>query len=614
MKASLLILCVLMLLGVVAIRFAQPIQDGDLFWHMAYAKQMIARHTLVLDHTAFSWTPTSNRTIYCAWASELFLYWLWNQCGLAGIFALRYVCVIAVLGLAWSHARRLGQARSPGTWLILTILLLSSVAGTIVKPEIFSLVFFNLLVWLYFRFRVDGRARWLYLTPLLMLVWVNTHGGFILASPFLATTLIGETLHRRLSRHQAIAWGLCALAILATPYGWRYPWQLFEDYVLGKTARPDVAWNDAHMSIFANGASGLHFVDLLVLMASILALLWLRVRKVDWSILLALVAYLPLYMIYLRTTFFLPAVFCYSALYLRNLATNQIRDRQRAFSASFGTLALPAVALALFLGIRASFEAWSNPGYGSWLGFGVGYSNPVAEAGFLASANLGPRMYNLFDGGGYLLWRLDPQYKVMTDSRSFPYLAWFDDQYKFSMGESVEEFIRRYPADVALIELLHEPTWRSFLKYPEWRPIFCGPTAVVFVRNTAAYQGGFRFEPGLLKNAGNAIRVFHFALAMGDYPSAWTVLNRLETELKYQASGSELEAASAYRDGHRALRKGDWNRAQERFDLAVKVVDEDDRLRLIRIFLGNIQTLRAQGKTEQTVTFEAALSKLAAPE
>lgn len=73
------------------------------------------------------------------------------------------------------------------------------------------------------------------------------------------------------------------------------------------------------------------------------------------------------------------------------------------------------VALLLLLGGRASFDAWRNPQFGAWLGFGIGYINPVPEAEFLASQQLGPRMYNLFDSGGYLLWRLYPQYRVMVD-------------------------------------------------------------------------------------------------------------------------------------------------------------------------------------------------------
>jgi hypothetical protein len=60
--------------------------------------------------------------------------------------------------------------------------------------------------------------------------------------------------------------------------------------------------------------------------------------------------------------------------------------------------------------------------------------NPVAEAEYLAKRSLGDsrrldagaagtRLFNIFDSGGYLLWRLYPSYRVMTDPRSFPYLA-----------------------------------------------------------------------------------------------------------------------------------------------------------------------------------------------
>ena len=304
--------CVFVLLAVLAVRFAEPILDGDLFWHMAYAKQMLARHTLIPDHTAFSWTPTSNGTIYCAWASELFFYWLWQHLGQASVFVFRYLCVLAVLALAWNYARQLGSARTPLTYLVLMILMLASTVGAIIKPEIFSLVFFNVLVWLFFQAKFEARIRWLYAAPVLMLIWVNTHGAFILAAPFLAATAVGETLNRgfdRYVRHLLTAWALCGVAVLLTPYGIHYPWQLFQDHVLGHIPRAAITWNAAYQSIFAGTAPGFHFIDFLLLMAEIVALVAVVARRRDRSVLLANVVYIPLFMVYLRTTFFWPAVF-----------------------------------------------------------------------------------------------------------------------------------------------------------------------------------------------------------------------------------------------------------------------------------------------------------------
>src|ERR1017187_2731933 len=60
-----------LLLAFIALRFAQPIEDGDLFWHMLYGSQILAHHSLTVDHSQFSWMPASNQTAYVAWTGEL---------------------------------------------------------------------------------------------------------------------------------------------------------------------------------------------------------------------------------------------------------------------------------------------------------------------------------------------------------------------------------------------------------------------------------------------------------------------------------------------------------------------------------------------------------------
>ena len=274
-----------------------------------------------------------------------------------------------------------------------------------------------------------------------------------------------------------------------------------------------------------------------------------------------------------------------------------------------------AAAVFLFLGGRACLDSWRNPPYASWLGSGISYINPVPEAEFLASAHLGPRLYNLFDSGGYLLWRLSSQYRVMVDSRAFPYLAWFDDQYHFSEGDTFDDFLRRYPADVASIDLTHERTWRHFLASNQWRPVFYGPTAVVFVKKDANYSGQLTSATGDLRNAFTAFHVFDFAAVIGDHRNAWAVLDQIETRLIHQASDEDLAEARAYREGHRALRAGDWPRAKSMFDTAFRTKQEGDRDRRIRILLANIDSLRAQGKEAETAALQSRVrGMLAAPE
>src|SRR5262245_25591247 len=108
-------------LAVLAVRYAEPMLDGDLFWHLKYAEQMLGRGTLVTDHTLYSWTPTSNDMIYCAWLAELVLYKLYQVGGLPILFALRYLCIGAVGTLMLMHARALGLLGEPLTWAIVLL-------------------------------------------------------------------------------------------------------------------------------------------------------------------------------------------------------------------------------------------------------------------------------------------------------------------------------------------------------------------------------------------------------------------------------------------------------------------------------------------------------------
>ena len=441
-----------------AIRLAQPIADTDVFWHMVYAKQMIARHTLRTDHTLYSWMPSSNEMMYCAWLSEMLLLGLWNWSGIAGLAVLRYSAVLLTVVLPAWFAWRAGILRLPFTWLLILFATILGLGATQPKPELFSLLMWHVLLFCYFRFRLAIRqntdtTRWLYAMPALMLLWVNLHGGFILAGPFLAVTLVAEwipawafpewlrpayRLPQVLLRKMTLAWAAALLAIAVTPYGPQYPLQLFADLVLHRTPRPDGIWNSAMQSSFSVAGFNLHLPEFLAFMALVwIVLLTLSVRRgpVDWLIPALNLIYVPLYIAYLRSTFLLPVLFAFSVIWWISAQPLEIWSFPRA-----RLLRIAPLALFLFWIGRSTYELRANPEGYTWIGFGFGYMQPVAEAEFVANLNLGPRLYNMYNSGGYLIWRLYPQYQVMCDPRSFPYLSWFHELYNFTRQASKEEF------------------------------------------------------------------------------------------------------------------------------------------------------------------------------
>lgn len=551
---------------VVGLRYAEPVLDGDLFWHMAYAKQMLARGTLVLDHTAFSWTPTSNAMIYCAWASELAFYALWQGVGAWTVFALRYLVIGIALALGAHNAWRAGFGRSLVVPALLLLVMLGSPAGLQIKPELFSFLFFNVVVWTYFMARLEalhGRlpAARFYVVPVVVLVWVNSHGGFVLVAPFLLVVVVGEVLNARLSptlalpprsrTHLLIAWTLCVVAVFATPYGDHYPLQLVRDLLLGATERPDAVWNAAHRGVFDAASLKLHLAEYGLALAAVLAFATALLARggrsagesgreggrLDWAVLLANLACLALFLGPLRTTYHWPVVAVYSAMHLLRVRTAGAGEQSASaadwlrLSGVGQTFTSVTVGVMVFVGARAVYEARYLPLDRSWVGFGVSDANPVDEAAFLARADLGPRLYNIFDSGGYLIWRLDPQYKVMTDQRSFPYLAWFDDQYRFTNGEIFDTFLTKYPADVAIIDLAKLRTLDNFLASAEWQCVYYGRSAAVFVRaGTSVPDEAMAVAPGRfddIRNPGTAERVARFAARVGDETTARAVQARL---------------------------------------------------------------------------------------
>jgi hypothetical protein len=357
---------------------------------------MIARHTLRVDHTIYSWMPASTPIIYCAWLSELLILGLWNWMGIAGLSVLRYGVVLLTMALMARFAFRMGMLRRPLTWLLILFATMGGLVATQPKPELFSVVMWHVLLFCYFRLRLEvcdnaDPVRWLYAVPALMLLWVNLHGGFILAGPFLALTLTAEWLPRwmrparfpqSLREKMTLAWAASLVALAATPYGLRYPMQLIGDYALNRTPRPDVAWNSAHKSAFSEVGVYLHLPEFLVVMVlAWMVVLTISARRgpVDWLIPALNLIYVPLYLVYLRSSFLLPILFGYSMLWTIGQWQPSMSESPAPRRPGWVPHALQGSIILLFLFWtgRSVYDDRVYPDMYSWTGFGYSYWLPV---------------------------------------------------------------------------------------------------------------------------------------------------------------------------------------------------------------------------------------------
>jgi len=76
--------------------------------------------------------------------------------------------------------------------IIAAIGIACSMACRYYKPELFSLLLFSWIVFIFFHVKITRRKFLFYFYPLIFVFWVNLHGGFIVGLVFLAMAFIGE--------------------------------------------------------------------------------------------------------------------------------------------------------------------------------------------------------------------------------------------------------------------------------------------------------------------------------------------------------------------------------------------------------------------------------------
>ncbi|NTV63296.1 MAG: hypothetical protein HGA65_07135 [Oscillochloris sp.] len=204
-----------------------PLPPNDLWWHMAAGRLMVDEGRLIDEnYWAFS-LPADAPYVYQSWLSELALFWAWQIAAVPGLALARLLAIcLSFGGVAWYAARRCGHW--PAATLALLVAALISWNNWTLRPQTLALLPGAALILVLLAY-VGGqaRARWLLTLPLIMAIWVNMHGSFVLGAALVACAWLG-TASMALrgdgaSRKRLPALTLAALAsgvaILINPYG-----------------------------------------------------------------------------------------------------------------------------------------------------------------------------------------------------------------------------------------------------------------------------------------------------------------------------------------------------------------------------------------------------------
>jgi hypothetical protein len=199
--------------------FKAYVAGGDLFWHLASGREIISRGS-VPTTDSFSYTFNGQEWQNHEWLWDV-LFWSAYRLHPDLVAWIDIAVLLAIFGLVFLAARSLS-----GSTLAAGIAVWSAVVSAYwfldIRPHLFTLLFISFVLATYQR----RWAPWSW--PVLMVLWVNIHAGFVfglgaIGLLVLTTTIENSLRVRRLviSRPEWLGLALSLVTWLANPWGWR---------------------------------------------------------------------------------------------------------------------------------------------------------------------------------------------------------------------------------------------------------------------------------------------------------------------------------------------------------------------------------------------------------
>ncbi len=497
-----------LVVGVAALAYAllaglRTIMDYDFGWQMATGR-WIAQHRQIPSSDVFSYTAQGQPWIYSVGSGLLFYaayrvgkYALLTWLGAAA-------CAGTVALLIW---RRSALAAALAILAIPVIVL-----RTGPRAEMFTIVLFAAFLTVLWRQHETGRAR-LWLLPLLMIAWVNLHRGFAAGLGLMGGYVLVEVLEmvwperrRAAADRLRYAWPWLLATVAATVVN---PWGAGIYHALLRQERATAAltqsisewvparlnWTLASMSFSLRNPDGAFYVLLLVAAVALLLALWRR--QLGAAVLLSGAALMAIRHIRFQALFAEVVVVVGGAVLASALAGRWERIRQTRLG-SFAVIGLAycVVGLAcLRAGDLVSNRSYLGSTNLSTFGWGLSWWFPTDAAAFMERENVPGRMFNSFNEGGYLTWRLGPKYPDYIDGRILPFgpQLFERNQQLMSTPPDSPEWQReaeQYDINAIIVPLARYnglelfPVLRQFCASPTWRPVYLDEVSAVFVRRS----------------------------------------------------------------------------------------------------------------------------------
>ncbi|RJR25484.1 hypothetical protein C4578_01625 [Candidatus Microgenomates bacterium] len=490
-----LIIC-LLLIGIVVSSAKILLQSADIGRHLKNG-EIIIKTRKIPQTNLYSYTYPEFPFTNHHWGSGVIFYLVHSFSGFTGLSVFFIFLNISTFYLFFKIAKR--ESDFTSALLVSLLFIPVSLSRVEVRPEVFSYLFSGLIFWILLTYKLNNlKIKWLFLIPLIELLWINLHIyfflGFFILSIFWLEAVIGSFINKtrkidNSSNNKTIKdiviIGLISLAaVLVNPAGIKgmlYPLNIFDNYSYPVSENVSVFVHD----MFGYGKMTLSFK--MVFAASFFS--WIipmykrksvEIRNIIFYIFFSVLAWSA------TRNFAIFGLFA-TVTTAKNikLLTGQEQIIKDKITALFLVYSL------FFLIVLVNFCA--NPAY--WLSFfkyraGIGLCNGVSAAEFIKKEEISGPIFNNYDIGGYLIYHLYPYEKVFVDNRPEAYPSDFFKKIYIPMQENEkvwQEVDDHLGFNVIVFNKLDGTDWaRAFLSNrlndSRWALVWTDEFTIIFVK------------------------------------------------------------------------------------------------------------------------------------
>ena len=466
--------------------------DPDYYWHISYGEWIIENGALP-SKDFWSWTFEGHPYRLTQWLGEVVMGWLNKVAGMRGTAMMAAFLSTSTIYFSYLSARCFIENKIAA--LIVAVFCNAILVSLPARPHQFThlgLAYFSFVFSSYF---YCGIKRWLITIPLVMVLWVNLHGGYVVGVGYLffcsglalLNCYFEGCLNNKRSAVKLTAF-ICLLTLLATlvnPYGLG-AWAYVVEIVGLKSSSAGIV--DEWSATTIKTDVGFHYfsVCFAVLISMATSSNRPKMSEIVYVVLVCIAGMSSLRMSLMATIMVAPML----AIFFRRtpLYTLVFDKNFSKFDRSVGIL--PALLIYLVVLIGGSFYALID---NQTLRI-VEKKFPVKEVEFLKKHEIKGKILNTPETGGYLIRKLNQPVSIDTRLDLYKDKALFELLFALRGEDNWEKYIDTSMASIIILNNAHALK-RLLILSNKYRLVFEGENYSILL------ESSFRQDVSAIKPA-----------------------------------------------------------------------------------------------------------------